>query len=229
MKKYTIPISVVIAGIIVAGAVIFTGGGSGDGGNTSGGEHFGNNNSPSAEGIRAVENDEHIRGDLDAKVSIIEFSDFQCPFCQRMHPTLSRIIDEFPGEVRWVYRHFPLTQIHPQALSAAVASECVADLAGNDAFWEFADALFGNQGALSANFYTSLAGELGISESDFTSCVGSRNTARAVQTDLDDAFASGGRGTPYSVVINKDGDVFPFSGAIPYEQVRSIVEGAINS
>ncbi|MCA9351575.1 DsbA family protein [Patescibacteria group bacterium] len=90
---------------------------------------------------------DHYRGSDDPQITIIEYSDLQCPFCSQVHPTLSRIVDENPN-VAWVYRHLPLSSIHPQAMPAAVASECVATNEGNDAFWEFADTVFENQDQL---------------------------------------------------------------------------------
>lgn len=91
---------------------------------------------------RLKEND-HVNGDRDAKVLLVEYSDFQCPFCQRFHPTTKQVLEQFGKDVALVYRHFPLDQIHPYARPAAVASECVAEIGGNDAFWKFADKAFG--------------------------------------------------------------------------------------
>jgi len=88
---------------------------------------------------------DHVAGNPDAPITIIEYSDFQCPFCSRAHPTVARVVEESDGEINWVYRHFPLTNIHPAAYPASVASECVAELAGNDAFWVFTDTLFALQ------------------------------------------------------------------------------------
>ena len=89
-----------------------------------------------------VDQGEHIRGNTNAPLTIIEYSDFQCPYCAKFHPTMKQLTETFPGQIKWVYRHLPLTNIHSNAVPAAVASECVARLAGNDAFWEFADNLF---------------------------------------------------------------------------------------
>lgn len=82
---------------------------------------------------------EHIRGSKEnAEFAIIEYSDFQCPFCHRVHPTYQQIMDTYGDKVVWVYRHFPLS-FHPDAMPFAVGSECVANLGGNDAFWAFTD------------------------------------------------------------------------------------------
>jgi hypothetical protein len=93
--------------------------------------------------VTPVESGEHILGNpTTAQVTIIEYSDFECPFCARFHPTLKKIVTESNGNVAWVYRQFPLVQIHQNAFERAVASECVAKIKGNDAFWKYADLLF---------------------------------------------------------------------------------------
>ncbi len=85
--------------------------------------------------------DDHYIGNLDAPIKIVEYSDFECPFCKRFHQTMHNIAESYgPDELVWVYRHFPLESIHPQAKALAVASECVAKSAGNNGFWAFTDA-----------------------------------------------------------------------------------------
>lgn len=235
MNNKILPISILVSGVLIAGSVMFTSGGGGqanlmaqgDGGR-HGGDSFENSGSAAARNIRKVEKDEHIRGDKNAQVSIIEFSDFECPFCSRIHPTLSQIVEEFDGEVNWVYRHFPLSS-HPRAIGAAIASECIAELGGNEAFWEFGDKLFEGQHNLGHSMYLEAVREMGILENDFTACADGENAEAAVAEDLQDATRSGGRGTPYVVVLNEAGDPFPFFGALPIEQIRRIVEQALNS
>jgi len=228
MQNLQIPIAIVLAGVIVAGAVAFS---SSSKGATTATEHndgFGNNNSDTAENVRPVDlKRDHVVGNENAKVTIIEYSDFECPFCARFHPTLEKIVEDFGGEVAWVYRHFPLTSIHSKATGAAVASECVAELGGNDAFWDFSAQAFQNQHNLGPEFYTSVASSLGVSETDFSECIDSGRYDKRIQEDLENVVESGGRGTPFSIVINEKGEVFPFSGALPYENVRSIVEQAL--
>ena len=89
----------------------------------------------------AVTAADHYRGAKDAKIVLVEYSDFECPFCQRFHPTMTQILQDYPTDVAWVYRHYPLS-FHPSAQKAAEASECVAKLEGVEAFWEFADSLY---------------------------------------------------------------------------------------
>jgi len=93
--------------------------------------------------VSPVDPSEHILGDITkAQVTIIEYSDFECPFCARFHPILEKIVSESNGNVAWVYRNFPLVQIHQHAMERAIAAECVAKIKGNNAFWKYADLLF---------------------------------------------------------------------------------------
>lgn len=86
--------------------------------------------------FRAVSDEDHILGAKNATITIVEYSDLECPFCRRFHPTMQQVLKEYDGKVRWVYRHFPLTQIHPSAQAMALASECAAE---QGKFWEMID------------------------------------------------------------------------------------------
>lgn len=94
--------------------------------------------------IPEVTDEDHTNGNTDARIQIVEYSDFECPFCGRFHETMNQVMAEYgeSGDVSWTYRHFPLEQIHPQAKSLAVASECIAELGGNEKFWEFSNLIF---------------------------------------------------------------------------------------
>lgn len=92
---------------------------------------------------KPVDESDHIRGSSDAKVKLIEYSDFECPFCKRHHPVMQQLVSTYSeSDFAWVYRHLPLTSIHPKAQPFAEASECAAEIGGNDGFWAFADAVF---------------------------------------------------------------------------------------
>lgn len=151
--------------------------------------------------------DDHIYGNPDAEVFIVEYSDIDCPFCARVHPTLKSVVDNSDGEVAWVYRHFPIEQLHPEATEKAIATECVAKLAGNEAFWEYLDDLIAQQPIDVYNNY-------GISAAEFTSCLEDPATAQLVTNDVNRAVESGGRGTPHSIVANREVG-FAVSGAQP--------------
>ena len=221
-----IAIAIIIAGALIALALFFTSR-SAEGLSAGGGGHAGVR-AATIQDFRLPTEDDHVRGNPDAKVAIVEFSDFECPFCARLHPTLSRIVEE-NSDVRWVYRHFPLSQIHSRALGAATASECIARLGGNDAFWTFADTAFSNQNRLGNALYPEVAASVGIDADAFSSCLADRSVAANVQADGSEAIASGGRGTPFAVIVTANGALVPFSGALPYEQVAGLVDQARNN
>lgn len=174
--------------------------------------------------VRAVSDSDHVLGDRNAKISIVEFSDFECPFCSRLHPTLERIVSEYDGEVNWVYRHFPLSSIHNNAEDAAIASECAAE---QGKFWEYAKELFNSQTSLSRNTYISIASNVGLNGGKFESCLDSDKYDGKVSDNLNEATEAGGRGTPYSVILTKDGQSIPISGAVPYEQFQGVIQGLL--
>lgn len=169
-----------------------------------------------------ITNQDHIRGNVEAAITIVEYSDFECPFCSRFHPTMLRALSDYPDEVRWVYRHFPLRNIHPQAQPAAEASECVAEQKGEEGFWNFVDAMFENQERLGGEYYREVAGEIGVNLAQFDSCVSSNKYATRVNDDYNGGIKLGVTGTPGSFVNG-----VPVPGAVPYEQLQSIIEAQL--
>ncbi len=177
--------------------------------------------------VTASEDDDAVLGDKDAPVTIIEFSDYQCPFCARFwSDALPQIKSQYvdTGKVKLVYRDFPLTSIHPMAQPAAEAAECVKDAAGGQgkgdkAYYEFHDKIFGNQVALSDASLKAWAKELGY---DIESCLSSGKFKSEVQNDLQAATAAGGQGTPYFVINGK-----PLSGAQPFSSFQQIIEAEL--
>lgn len=186
-------------------------------------------NPPSGSGdvkIAAVTDQDHIRGNKNAPISIIEFSDLECPFCKRFHPTMQQIIDEYDGQVNWVYRHFPLVSLHSKAPKEAEATECAAELGGNDGFWKYIDRLFeitpANNG-LDLDELPKIAVSVGLNQKKFEECLDSGKYTTKVANDLSQAQAAGGRGTPYSVIIAGDQKI-PVSGALPFSQLKSMID-----
>ncbi len=96
---------------------------------------------PALASLPAVSGDDHITGNADARVVLVEYSDYECPFCKQFHPTMKQLMTEYEGDIAWVLRDYPLP-FHPNAQKAAEAAECVADIGGTDAFWEFSHAVF---------------------------------------------------------------------------------------
>lgn len=168
---------------------------------------------PVAISVAPVEKDEHIRGAKNAKITLIEYSDFECPFCQRFQQTVSQVLKTYPNDVRVVYRHLPLRSIHQNAAPAALASECAGD---QGKFWEFHDELFVRQAELGDSLYTELAKQFGLNMTKFAECLSSNKFASAIQEDEKSAQAAGGQGTPYSILIGQNGETVPVSGAQPF-------------
>ena len=164
----------------------------------------------------------YVFGNPDAPVTIVEFSDFECPFCARLHPTLKQIVEESEGSVRWEYRHLPLPS-HRNAELAALAGECVGRLGGNERFWNFAESAFSNQRSFSKTFFEQEAGRLGVDSEQFGECIRSEETKAIVENDFETGIAFGGRGTPFSVIVFEDGSTRPVSGALPYAQWISLL------
>ena len=167
----------------------------------------------------------------DAPVTVVEFSDYQCPFCGRFFATtLPALKREYvdAGKVRYVFRDFPLDQLHPLARKAAEAAHCAGE---QGKFWEMHDALFGHPGALSPPQLAEHARSIGLDESKFDDCLASGRNAARIERGLADGAAAGVRGTPAFVIgKTKAGDVVegtPVRGAQPLETFRQIIDRAL--
>jgi protein-disulfide isomerase len=132
-------------------------------------------------------------GPEDAPITIVEFSDFQCPFCRRFHEqTYQALLDAYPGQIRFVYRNLPLTSIHPEAMSSAVASLCADD---QDAYWDYHGKLFSSD-ALGQTIYVQYATDLDLDVDEFTACLASGKYDDFIQEDMDFALSIGVKSTP---------------------------------
>ncbi len=167
----------------------------------------------------AVSKDDHISGNEKAEVLMIEYSDFQCPFCKQHHETMKKIMTDFGNQVEWVFRNFPLKQLHPFANKAALAAECASE---QGKFWEYADKLFENQSKFSDTYFSELAGELQLKTDQFNSCLNSAKYQSKVDTQEQDGAQAGVGGTPATFI---NGQLV--KGAVPYEQFKSLVENAV--
>ncbi len=176
---------------------------------------------------------EHIRGNAKAQVSIIEYSDFECPFCRRHVPTMKLILRKYRGKVNWVYRPFPLSAIHPNAMDAAEAGECVAELKGNDAFWKFHDLLFRRaetNGGLTAALIPAAAKSVGTRKADFDACMKNDRHLARIEAIVNAGTEAGVSGTPANfVVVNKTGEWETVMGAVPAETISEVVDRAFKN
>jgi len=178
--------------------------------------------------VTASVDDDPFLGDANAPIKLIEFSDYQCPFCGRFYSqTLPQLKSEYidTGKVQFVYRDFPLDSIHPFATPAAEAAECVRDAAGgsNEVYFEYHDKIFDNVQSLNNDNLKQWAQELGY---NIDNCLSSGKFTAEVRKDLSDAQAAGGRGTPYFVIVDKNGNGIPLSGAQPFAAFDAALKAA---
>lgn len=181
-------------------------------------------NTPTAILPPAVTREDHIRGQMNAPVTLIEYSDPDCPFCQRFHPIMKKLLASYNGKVRWVYRHFPLS-IHPNAQEKAQASECADELGGADTFWKFTDQLLENNPDVTE--LSGIAETLGLNKQAFTTCVKSGKYKKLVSEHMDGGTLAGVSGTPQTFVLGPNGFSSQLMGALPYEMVEEEVQRAL--
>lgn len=181
--------------------------------------------------IDPVTEADHIKGNINAPVKIVEYSDFECPFCKRHHETVQTVVEKYGDKVAWVFRQFPLEQLHKKAMPVALASECVAELGGDKAFWIFTDRYFeetlSNDRTDITTVIPKLALEAGVDKAAFATCFESERHKAAVETDMADAVETGGRGTPWSVLIGPDGKTYPMNGSLPASAIEQMIETAL--
>lgn len=216
-SEHTISIAIIVGGLIVAFAVYFS-------------VNEPAARAPSGQGnpalVRPVDATDHIIGNPRARVMIIEYSDYDCDWCKTFHEAMYRVItNRGPnGDVAWVYRHFPLTEIHQNARKHAQAAVCVAETGGNEAFWRFSDSLFRNQ-PTDPSRYGELAQAAGAPAAEFQRCyVGAAGAIDArITRDRENALAAGAVGTPYSVIVVDGKTPIVMDGAYTTDAIELII------
>lgn len=176
---------------------------------------------------KEVTDKDHIRGNKNAKVTLIEYSDLECPFCKRFHPTMQEIMKTYGNDVRWVYRHYPL-DFHQNAQKEDEAAECVNQLAGNDKFFEYIDKIFERTTSNGTGFALDklgpLAAEVGVDQAAFQACLDSGKYAQHVKDDMAEGTAAGVTGTPGTFVVDAKGNAQLVEGAQPAAAVKTIID-----
>ncbi len=174
-----------------------------------------------AKNVPAISQEDRIYGNPDAKYTIYEYSDFECPFCKRFYKTPKQIVDESNGEVNLVFRHFPLPFHGESAVEEAIASECAGD---QGKFWEMHDAIFEatqSNGKGVPGGVTSLAETIGLDVAAFNQCMKSGKYDEKIQQNIETGSAAGVQGTPGNILKNNEtGEVAVVPGAYPIEAVR---------
>lgn len=175
--------------------------------------------------VPEVTAEDHIRGNPNAPITIVEFSDLECPFCKRFHATLQQALTEYGDKVRWVYKHFPLDELHSKADKEAEAAECAGELGGNEKFWAYLDKVFeltpSNNG-LDLALLPRIAKEIGLDEQAFEACLNSGKYAEKVERQYQEGLRLGVNGTPGSFINGT-----PIRGALPYENIKAIIDAEL--
>ena len=227
LEKLSVPIAIVIAGGLIGGALYYS--------NIKTAEQMANVKvNPSTEtksevSIREVTGDDHILGNPNADIIIVEYSDTECPYCKQFHTTLHRVIDEYgtSGKVAWVYRHFPIDSLHSKARKEAEATECANELGGPSKFWQYTNMLYEttlSNNSLDPAQLPVIAQKVGLDVKVFNTCLGSGKYAAKVEADYQDAVKAGGRGTPNSVLVMKDGSKVVVEGAQTYDTLKTTID-----
>jgi len=227
-STYIIASSIIVAGLVIAGAVMY----SGDFGNSDPSNNQAGDQGSSVE-FRPIDSTDHLLGNPEAEIKLVEYSDLECPYCKNFHETLvnevkADYIDS--GKVAWVFRHNPLS-VHSKAKTEALASECVAELGGNDAFWAYIDRIFeitpSNNG-LDLNQLPLLAGEVDVSLDDFSTCLEEGKHLSGITQEIQEAIRAGALGTPYSLIVKGDKVISIIPGALSGAQIKQALEAALN-
>ncbi len=220
-----IPLAIIVAGLLVAGAVYF-GGNKVSERSLTGTEPTTNTSGT----VAPVTDKDHILGSKDTQVIIVEYSDFECPFCKVFHNTLHQILGIYGDKVAWVYRQYPIAQLHSKATKESEASECATDQGGNSAFWKYADKIFEvttSNNTLDSTQLPALAGLIGLDVNVFNGCLSSGKHTSEIQADIVAAGKAGALGTPYSVILVKGKIVGTINGAQPFAQIKAQLDEVI--
>lgn len=194
--------------------------------------------------LSPVTDSDHIYGNPNAPVKIVEFADASCPYCKAFNPTMTQIMDEYgpKGQVAWVYRFFPLDTpdengnvLHPNAGTQAQAFECAASLGGNAKFWAYEKewySVFPDDGADRSaaddlKQIQSVGKDIGLDPVAFNDCISSGSMKARVQAEYVDGINAGVTGTPYSIIITPSGTKVPLVGAQSYTTVKAAIDSLL--
>jgi protein-disulfide isomerase len=178
-----------------------------------------------------IAKDDHILGSTKARIALVEYSDLECPYCKTFHLTANKIVNDYAGQVMWVYRHYPLS-FHANAQKEAESSECVNELGGNDAFWKYIDAIYERTTSNGTGFALDklgpLASEVGVDQTKFQTCLDSGKYTQKVKDMVTQGSKEGISGTPGNILLDtKTGKTQEIPGAVPFEQIKPLIDGML--
>ncbi|MFA6325166.1 MAG: DsbA family protein [Candidatus Paceibacterota bacterium] len=222
-NKINIGLAVIVAGVIIAGAILLRGTNTPT--EQKDNKEIGTKNSE----IKISEID-HITGNADSKIVIVEYSDTECPYCKVFQNTMQKVMAEKGNEVAWVYRHFPIAQLHSKAFKESVATECAFEQGGNEMFWKYIDEVYSrteSNNKLPFDELSKIASDFELNISEFNECLNSDKYDEKVNSSLEEGNRIGVSGTPKSFIL-KDGKIIDtIDGAYPYEVVIQKIETAL--
>ena len=229
IEKLSVPIAILIAGVLIGGSLYYS--------NVKSAEKMANVAKTGAipnsrTGMRPISADDHILGNPDAPLIVVEYSDTECPFCKEFHKTMRKVMDEYgkAGRVAWVYRHFPISSLHPKARKEAEALECANELGGVNKFWEYTNLVYEttpSNNNLDPAELPKLATQVGLDSKAFNDCLASGKYAVKVEADYQDAIKAGGKGTPTSILVTRDGTTTLVAGAQPYANLKTTIDALL--
>lgn len=229
-----LPASILVAALLISGTVVWSTQRSATNGVAALPPEAAPEQSGDLEAMTPVTSDDHIRGNPDAPVKLVEYSDTECPFCKQFHGTLRQVMDTYgkEGKVAWIYRHLPLDELHAKARQEAVATECAAEQGGDEAFFAYLDRLFAitpSNDGLDAAELPKIAQYVGLDTARFSSCLTSGKYDAHIESEAQNANATGGTGTPWTIVVGADGKKYPLSGAQPLSAVTALIDTALGN
>lgn len=224
-RNYALPITIVVAGLIIAGAVFWAGKSTGT---------VAPANTDNPQDVRAyTPGQDHILGNPDAPVKVVEYMDLECPHCKLFDTTMHQVMDYYgaSGKVAWVQRPFPLGSIHSKAPKEAEAAECAADQGGDAAYFKYVSGVFAvtpSDNGLDLAQLPVIAGQAGLNVDTFNSCLSSGKFTKKITDSYNEAIKAGGQGTPYTLImVGKDS--VALSGAQPYSSMRAAIDAVLSS
>jgi len=219
--KLGVPQAILLGAVIIAAAILLTRGTLSKTGGPAAALQEGKE-------VAAVSANDHLYGNPNAPVVVIEFSDLECPYCKTFHPIMHELVESSGGTVAWVYRHFPLDTIHTKARLEAEAAECAAELGGNTSFWNYIDRVFAitpSNDRLEEAKLLEIGNDIGINPQKLSACIKEGKYQELIEAQLQDGIRAGVNGTPGSVVMNmKTGAKTLLVGAASLEEMRAAVE-----
>jgi protein-disulfide isomerase len=227
-EKYIIPIAIIIAGLLIAIAILIS---PAIWKETKAPTKENNQNTQKqltweevSKKLRLPDNTDWVRGDLNkAKAIFIEYSDLECPYCKKFHETMLKVLEKYGDKVAWVYRHFPIENLHKKAMIEAIAAECVGKIGGNNAFWSYIDKIFEvtqSNDRLDLTLLPKFAEEVEISKDDFLKCYNQKETQDKIKSHMQELISLLGdrAGTPFTVLLIGE-ERIPIPGYVPFENI----------